>query len=162
MPPGVEPLTLFKAIATSPRAWSKFSAASLLDRDSPLALRAREIVIDRTTARCGCDYEWGVHIQMFAGRAGLTDEQVADTAAETIDPAIWSEEDQILIATVDSLLDRKALDDREYAALGSFYSSDQILEIIQLVAFYHGVSLICGALNLQPEQGMPVLPDKGA
>lgn len=153
---------MFRAIAASPRAWSKFSAGSLLDRDSPLTLRAREVVIDRTTARCGCDYEWGVHVGLFAERAGLTEEQVADTAAETIDPVLWSEEDQILIATVDALLDRKALSGREYAALGSFYSDDQILEIIQLVAFYHGVSLICGALNLQPEQGMPVLPVKGA
>jgi len=29
---------------------------------------------------------------------------------------------------------------------------------VQLVAFYHGVALICGALALAPEPGMSTLP----
>ena len=153
---------LFRTLATLPRAWAKFSAGSLLDSQSPLQLRTREIVIDRTTARCGCDYEWGVHAGLLAERAGLTAEQLTDTAANTINPALWSEEERVLIATVDALLDHKRLKDKEFAKLRSHYSDDQILEIIQLVAFYHGVALICGALNFAPEPGMPSLPKKGA
>jgi hypothetical protein len=36
----------------APRIWERFRAGSLLDR-GPVSLRHREIVIDRTCARCG-------------------------------------------------------------------------------------------------------------
>ena len=161
MPPGVEPLLLFRTIATSERAWRKFSAGSLLDK-GPLGLREREIVIDRTAARCGCGYEWGIHVALFAERAGLGEAQVADTAADRPDPGLWSESEFVLIDTVDALIDRKRLDAEEYRRLGDHYSDEQVLEIVQLVAFYHGVALICGALDLPPEPGIPTLPSKGA
>ena len=75
---GAPPLVLFRVIAGSARAWEKFRAGSLLDR-GPLSLREREIVIDRTCARTGCEYEWGVHITTFAAAAHLTEEQVRAT-----------------------------------------------------------------------------------
>ena len=72
MPPGLEPLVLFRTMAKSPRVFGKMFAGGLLDK-GPLSLRQREIVIDRTTARLGCEYEWGVHVALFAGRsASLT------------------------------------------------------------------------------------------
>jgi hypothetical protein len=71
MPPGVPPLLLFTTLARVPRIYDRFRAASLLDR-GPVSLRYREIVIDRTCARCGCAYEWGVHVALFAQRVALT------------------------------------------------------------------------------------------
>ena len=70
MPPGVPPLVLFRTMARSPRVFAKMFAGGLLDK-GPLSLRQREIVIDRTTARLGCEYEWGVHIAFFAERVGF-------------------------------------------------------------------------------------------
>src|ERR1700721_4880468 len=67
---GAPPLMLFRVMASSPRAWEKFRAGSLLDR-GPLTLREREIVIDRTCALTGCEYEWGVHVAGFAEAAHL-------------------------------------------------------------------------------------------
>ena len=55
MPPGVPPLVLFRTMAKSPRIFAKMFAGGLLDK-GPLALRQREILIDRTTARLGCEY----------------------------------------------------------------------------------------------------------
>ena len=127
MPPGVEPLALFRTVASSQRAWDKFSGGSLLDK-GPLPLREREIVIDRTTARCGCDYEWGIHVALFGERAGLSREQLAATAAESIDAELWSEPEAVLLVTVDALLDRKRLSEDEYARLAAHYSAEQILE----------------------------------
>ena len=75
---GAPPLMLFRVIAGNARAWEKFRAASLLDR-GPLSLREREIVIDRTCALTGCEYEWGVHVATFAEAAHLTGEQVRAT-----------------------------------------------------------------------------------
>src|SRR6266851_3617486 len=72
---GAPPLMLFRVIAGNARAWEKFRAGSLLDR-GPLSLREREIVIDRTCARTGCEYEWGVHIAAFAAAAHYDDAKI--------------------------------------------------------------------------------------
>ena len=75
---GAPPLVLFRVMAGNARAWEKFRAGGLLDR-GPLSLREREIVIDRTCARTGCEYEWGVHVATFAAAAHLTEAQVRAT-----------------------------------------------------------------------------------
>src|SRR5690242_8529021 len=90
---GREPLTLFRTIAVSDQAWTKFRAGSLLDR-GPLSLREREIVIDRTTALANCEYEWGVHVAIYAEKAGLSGAQIAATRAATADAPCWSEAEQ--------------------------------------------------------------------
>jgi len=156
---GAEPLVLFTTLATNERAWTKFSGGSLLDKGSPLAMRAREIVIDRTCARCGNEYEWGVHVAGFAAHIGLTDDQVRATVlGDAGDPAWTDPAEAVLIATVDALIDRKKLTDAEWAALQAHFDDAQSLEIIQLVGFYHGVSLICGALDLPLEANAARFP----
>src|SRR5262249_56110769 len=77
-PPGIAPLTLFTTLARVPRVYDRFRAGSFLDR-GPVSLRHREIVIDLTCARCGCAYEWGVHVAFFADRSKLTPEQLHPT-----------------------------------------------------------------------------------
>jgi alkylhydroperoxidase family enzyme len=100
---GAPPLMLFRVIGSNARAWEKFRAGSLLDR-GPLTLREREIVIDRTCARTGCEYEWGVHVATFADAAGLTEAQVRATVLDGADAPCWSPAEQALIAAVDALL----------------------------------------------------------
>src|SRR5712671_1051690 len=117
---GAPPLTLFRVIASNARAWEKFRAGSLLDR-GPLSLREREIVIDRTCARTGCEYEWGVHVATFAGAAHLGEEQVRATVLEDADAPCWSAAEQALISTVDALHERATLSDAEFAALAAHY-----------------------------------------
>jgi alkylhydroperoxidase family enzyme len=157
---GADPLVLFTTLAKHDRAWSKFAGGSLLDKGSPLSLRQREIIIDRTTARCACEYEWGVHVTGFAEHIGLDEAQVAATVHGAADNPIWSAEEQALIATVDALLDNKKLSDDEWHGLRAYFDEAQALEIIQLVAFYHGVALICGALDLPLEANAARFPNK--
>ncbi len=147
---GTDPLILFTTLAKHDRAWSKFTGGSLLDR-GPLSLRHRELVIDRTTARCGCEYEWGVHITGFAEKAEFDDAQVFAIVHGTADDPVWETADSVLVATTDALLDHKKLDDAEWTRLRAQFDEAQCLEVIQLISFYHGVSLMCGALNLTLE-----------
>ncbi|MCG6120286.1 MAG: carboxymuconolactone decarboxylase family protein [Blastomonas sp.] len=155
---GADPLVLFRTLAKHDRAWRKFGGGSLLDKHSPLPLRQREVVINRVTAKCGCEYEWGVHVAGFAEHAGLSVEQIFATVhGDSNDPA-WPSEEQVLIATVDALLDRKKLTEPEWLALRDVYDEPQCLEVIQLVAFYHGVALICGALDLPLETNAARFP----
>ena len=69
----------------------------------PLSLRQREIVIDRTCALNRCEYEWGVHVAVFAG-AGETHRGGGprDGAGDATSPC-WSPAEQALIAAVDAL-----------------------------------------------------------
>src|SRR5882757_2358874 len=113
---GAPPLVLFRVVAGNARAWEKFRAGSLLDR-GPLSLRKREIVIDRTCALTGCEYEWGVHVAAFAAAAHLTDEQVRATVLGKAEAPCWSAAEQALIAAVDALHGSATLDDAEFRAL---------------------------------------------
>jgi|SRR5665213_410866 len=147
---GGEPLVLFRTIAVSDRAWTKFRAGSLLDH-GPLALRDREIVIDRTTALANCEYEWGVHIAVFAEAADLTDEQIAATHSAGPDAPCWSDAERALIAAVDALHGRATLNQVEFDALRKYYDDAQILEILLLCGFYRTVSYLANALDLPLE-----------
>jgi alkylhydroperoxidase family enzyme len=155
---GADPLLLFTTLGKHDRAWSKFGGGSLLDKGSPLSLRQREIVIDRTTAKCGCEYEWGVHVAGFARHVELDDTQIAATVHGDAKSPAWSGDEQTLIATVDALLDNRKLTNDEWTGLRTHFDEAQALEVIQLVAFYHGVALICGALDLPNEQNAPRFP----
>jgi alkylhydroperoxidase family enzyme len=147
---GAPPLTLFRVMAGHPRAWEKFRGGSLLDR-GPLSVREREIVIDRTCALNGCEYEWGVHVATFAEASHLTDEQVRATVREKADADCWSAPEQALLAAVDALHARATLGDAEFKALSAHYDDDKILEIILLCGFYRTVSYLANALALPPE-----------
>ena len=148
---GAPPLMLFRVMAGNARAWEKFRGGSLLDR-GPLDLREREIVIDRTCARTGCEYEWGVHVTTFAEAAHLTAEQVRATVLGDAKAACWSAAEQVLIATADALHDRATLDETEFKALSAHYDDAKIFEIIQLCGFYRTVSYLANALALPLEE----------
>ena len=147
---GVPPLLLFRTLATQERAWRKFRAGSLLDGEV-LSLREREIVIDRTCARAGCEYEWGVHVAVFAKAAGLGRDKVAATLAVPAAPSAWAANEAVLIATVDALHERATLSDAEYAALAAHYDEAQVLEILLLAGFYRTVAYVANGLALPPE-----------
>jgi alkylhydroperoxidase family enzyme len=147
---GAPPLMLFRVVAGQARAWEKFRAGGLLDR-GPLSLREREIVIDRTCALTGCEYEWGVHISAFAAAAHLTDQQVRATVHGDADAACWSAAEQVLIAAVDALHVRATLDDAEFKVLSANYDDAQILEIMLLCGFYRTVSYLANGLALPLE-----------
>ena len=150
MPAGVPPLALFTTLVRVPRVWDRFRAGSLLDR-GPVSLRHREIVIDRTCARCGCAYEWGVHVAFFAPRAALTAEQVRATWHGDADDPAWSGEERLLIRLVDALHDSADIPGELWTALAATFGIDQILELVALVGFYHTVSFFANGLRLAPE-----------
>lgn len=159
MPPGVPPLVLFTTLARSERAFSRFMAAGLLDQ-GPVGLREREIMIDRTCARCGSEYEWGVHIGFFAERARLSKEQVAGTAAPLIDPGLWSEREFLILKLADDLHDTSSIGEELWIALSREFSEEQILELILLAGFYHTVAYLTNGLRLPLEVFGARFPDR--
>jgi alkylhydroperoxidase family enzyme len=148
---GARPLLLFRVVAGHTRAWDKFRAGGLLD-PGPLSLRQREIVINRTCALNRCEYEWGVHVAIFAGPARLTGEEVRATVQGEATSPCWSPAEQALIAAVDALHHRATLTDAEFAALSAHCDEARILEIMLLCGFYRTVSYLANGLRLPLEE----------
>jgi len=154
---GAEPLMLFRVIARSERAWKKLRGGSLLDR-GPLSLRQREIVIDRTCALAGCEYEWGVHVKLFAAAAQLTEQQVRATVIEGASAPCWSGAEAALIRAVDALHARATLDDEEFRELAHHYDEAQILEIMMLCGQYRTIAYIARGVHIPLEPRAPRFP----
>ncbi len=161
MPAGVPPLVLFRTMARSSRVFSRMFAGALLDK-GPLSLRQREIVIDRTTARLGCEYEWGVHVTFFAEPADFTPEHIAATVTGRSDAGCWSADEQALIALVDDLVDQRTIGEATWTALSAHFDEPQILEAIALVGFYHTISFLCRGLDLPLESYAARFPVTGS
>lgn len=150
MPEGMPPLALFTTLARDPRLFDRFMGASLLDRGH-LSLRQREIVIDRVTALCGSEYEWGVHVALFAARAGLSETEIDALARSGPDDPVWAEDDRLLIGVADQLHQGCDIDEATWQQLAAGFSDEAILEILMLAGFYRMVSYLTNALRLAPE-----------
>lgn len=150
MPPGVPPLVLFTTLARDERLFGKFFAGGLLDKGH-LTLRQRELVIDRVTALCGSEYEWGVHIALFGSRVGMTPEQIHSLVHGKGTDACWSGEDKLLLDFCDALHARCTLDDQQWQELRGVFSEEAVLELLMLAGFYRTVSYLTNALQLPLE-----------
>jgi len=158
LPPGMKPLTLFTTLARDERLLRKFFAGSLLD-EGHLSLRQREIVIDRTAARCRSEYEWGIHIALFGARANLTEEQIRSLALGDASDACWSEEERTLIQLCDELHEQVTVTDATWEQLRHSFSDEAILELLLLAGFYRTVGYLTNALKLPLEPQATTFPE---
>lgn len=164
MPPGspVPPLALFRAMAHHADLASRLLpfASGLLNHGRLPALD-RELVIQRVTARCGAEYEWGVHAVFYGERIGLDAATLAGTVAAGGDDRLWSARDAALIRAVDELHDTATISDGVWAALAEHWDSAQLIELLMLVGQYHTISYLCNALRVPNETWaarFPVVP----
>ncbi len=159
MPPGMEPLRLFRTLAHNPRVLAKIRQGSLLDRGS-LERRDREIVILRTTARCGSEYEWGVHVAFFARRFGLSEEQIAATVQAGPEAGVWRPRDRLLLRLVDALHEDASLPSALWRELEAGFDPAQLVELVVLAGFYHTIAFVTNAFGVAPEEGAPRFPER--
>jgi alkylhydroperoxidase family enzyme len=162
MPAGAAPIALFRTFArnlpmtVAMSGWGRYE----LGRRLTLTMRDREIVIDRTCARCGCEYEWGVHILMFADRVELTSAQVTSLTHGTPDDPCWtSERERLLIRAVDALHDTADLDDTLWTHLAEVFDECRLLDLLLLCGWYHAVSFTATATRIPYEPGTPRFTD---
>jgi len=121
-----------------------------------VGMRAREIVIDRTCARCGCEYEWGVHVAFFAARVGLDEAQVTSLTHGTDEDPCWeTASDRLLIRLVDELHDSSTVRDDLWQALSGEFSEAQLLDLLLLCGWYHAISFTARAVGVPLEAGSP-------
>ncbi|NGY05411.1 carboxymuconolactone decarboxylase family protein [Solimonas terrae] len=154
---GAPPLTLFRCVARNPRMLQRMMAGGLLDRGT-LDVRQRELMILRTTARCGAEYEWGVHVAVYADKAGWQADEIAASVHSDAAAACWSPQEQLLLALADALHERSTVDDELWQALSAHFDDAQLIELIMLAGLYHAVSFMANALRLLREGFAPAFP----
>ncbi|MER8104250.1 carboxymuconolactone decarboxylase family protein [Kitasatospora sp. NPDC094016] len=161
-PEGAAPIGLFRLFARNPpmadamHGWGRYE----LGRRLSLTMREREIVIDRTCALCGCEYEWGVHVMTFAERVGLTPAQTASLVHGGAADACWtSERERLLILAVDALHADSDIDDALWARLTPVFDDGQLLDLLLLCGWYHAVSFAARTARVPYEPGAPRFAD---
>ena len=154
LPPGMEPLKLFRTQAHNPRVLQRMFAGNLLDKGA-IDLRTRELVILRTCARCGSEYEWGVHVALFAQHATLSAADVAASLKPHDDLGALPAHEALLFRAVDELHDSSTISDTIWHELAQHYSSAQLVELIALVGNYHTISFMTNAARVELEPFAP-------
>ena len=141
---------LFRVFANSLRLLNK-GFVNLLDKESPLPVIEREIIILRISANNNCEYEWGVHVTAFSEYAGLSPEQVQATVVKDHNGACWNDKQSLLIQCIDELCDKGYLQPETLTKFRDCWNVEQQLEILTLAGSYHTIAFIANASELPLE-----------
>ncbi|MBV1687193.1 carboxymuconolactone decarboxylase family protein [Novosphingobium sp. G106] len=126
-------------------SWIPF--AEQLVFGSTLPGRDREILIIRTSELCGERYEAAHHIHI--GRTlGLTD---AEMESAQQDGAILTPFEQALIRAVNELVADHAMSDATWQALTDRYSTEQMIDVVFVVANYSLMAMVTNSFGIKPE-----------
>lgn len=153
----VPPLAIFRTFARHPalqdalKSLGRFHLKSDPGKSASLAPRDREIVINRVCARCGCEYEWGVHVSSFAKQVGLTPAQVTATIRGNADDPAWSHRDRLLIRLVDELHDSATVSEPLWQALTAHWAEIELMELLILAGWYHAISYLANGIKIELE-----------
>jgi 4-carboxymuconolactone decarboxylase len=155
-PAAPEPLALFRVLARHPLLADRMApfGGYFLGRHATLPLRDREVVIDRVTAKCGAEYEWGVHVAAFAGAAGFGAAEVRAIACADSpqDAAVLTGRDRLLLRMVDALEASADIDDALWRELEAEWTAEQLLELLVLAGWYRAISYVCKAARVPLER----------
>lgn len=162
MPPGsgVEPLRLFRTLVRHGELAGRMRplGAGILGPSATVAPLLREIMIHRTCALTGNEYEWGVHVAAFGAPLGLSEEQIRSTVLGSADDGCWEREHALVFALADELHDASAVSDELWAALSESFSEQQLIELIATAGWYHVIAYVCNGLRVQHEEWAPRFP----
>jgi alkylhydroperoxidase family enzyme len=163
MPPGsgVEPLALFRTLAQHPDLFSRMRplGAGILGSETVEPL-LREVMIHRTCALCGCEYEWGVHAASFGAAVGLTDAQLTSTVHGGPDDPCWDRRQRAVLRLADELHSTAVVSDELFGELAENFSHRQILELTVTAGWYHTIAFAIGVTGVAPEAWAARFPEQ--
>ncbi|TWF77434.1 hypothetical protein FHX44_113343 [Pseudonocardia hierapolitana] len=161
MPPDVpfDPLLLFRVLAIHRDLADRMRpmASGLLNKGL-LPARDREVLIARTTARAGAEYEWGVHAVVFGPSVGLDEAVLGALATGPADSPAFDQHTRLLVTAADELADDGQLSDRTWQELAAILEPAQLLELIVLCGWYRTLSTVITSMRLPLEPWAPRFP----
>ena len=150
-------LNLYKTMLNHPTLYGpRYKFGSYLQRDSLLPPKTRELLILRTAALTGAEYEWGHHVEA-AQKAGFSAEEIRRIKSGP-DASGWSEEHAAVLRAADELRRETFVSDRTWATLAKHYDTKRLIEIIYTSGGYTMTALAINSLGIQLEPGFPRFP----
>jgi 4-carboxymuconolactone decarboxylase len=166
MPPAseIEPLRLFRTIYVNEELASRMRplGAGILGPRAKVPPALREVVIHRTCALTGAEYEWGVHAVAFGRPLGLSDEQLRSTVHGSSDDACWDATQAAVFALADRLHDTSAIPEELWRRLAEQFDHAQIIELVVTAGWYHVIAYLCNALGVRREEWADRFPPAAA
>ncbi len=161
MPPAsdAEPLGLFRTLARHRELAARMRplGAGILGHGL-LAPRVREVVIHRTCALCGAEYEWGVHALAFGQPLGLSVEQLYSTVHGSAEDGVWDGPEHAAFRLADELHESGRVGDELFAELGEYFDAAQIIELAVTAGWYHVIAFVIGTAGVAREPWAPGFP----
>ena len=156
----VDPLRLFRIFVKNQALADAMQplGAHLLGTPS-IAGRERELLILRTCARCGAEYEWGVHSVGFARWEGLSEDAIRATAVGDAGDPAFGPRDALLIRIADALHGEASVPDDLWAVLSEEWREDELLELLMVCGFYHFISFAVNTTRVALEPWAPGFPE---
>jgi 4-carboxymuconolactone decarboxylase len=137
-------------------------AAGILGPRSLIAPRDREILIHRTAALCGCEYEWGVHATAYGEAVGLTPEAIRATATGAANDPAFAERDALLVRLADELHHTAHVSDQLWTALSAHWDAPQLIELLIIAGAHHAVAYVANGAQVAREGWAARFPESGA
>jgi 4-carboxymuconolactone decarboxylase len=141
-------LNFVRALVNHPalyRSWIPF--AEQLVFGSKLPARDREILIIRTSELCEERYE-AIHHVHIARTLGLSDGEIQSAA--TGGPLLSAFE-QALVRASNELVSDYRISDATWATLAERYTTEQLMEVVFVVANYSLITMVTNAFGIIPE-----------
>jgi 4-carboxymuconolactone decarboxylase len=162
MPPAseAEPLRLFRTLAVHEQLMSRMRplGAGILGSGAQVPPQLREVMIHRTCALTGAQYEWGVHAVAFGEPLGLSRAQLSSTVHGDWSDACWEPEQASVLRLADELHETSTISDELWEALASHFDEAQLLELIVTAGWYHVIAYVCNGVGVQNEDWAPAFP----
>ena len=116
-----------------------------------MPLPLRELMIDRTCALAGAEYEWGVHVSAFGAAAGLDERRLRATATGGSREDCWSEEQAAVLRLAEELHETSTISDELWSELSARFTEQQVIELIVTAGWYHVIAYVCNGLRVELE-----------
>lgn len=155
------PLKFMRTWVKHPTLTEAFqSVRNWVHAGSLVPARERELIALRICAHTGFHAEWGIRVDAYGTKVGLTEAQVEATALPGVSDA-WSPEDAALVRFVDELHATSQVGDEVWEQLAQRWSEPQLIELLFLVGWYHTVCFVGTGLRVEGEEWAPAYPAGG-
>jgi 4-carboxymuconolactone decarboxylase len=156
MPPGstAEPLRLFRTLVVHEELASRMRplGAGILGAKAKVPPLLRELMIHRTCALTGAEYEWGVHAVAFGRPLGFSEEQLYSTVHGSHEDTCWDPEQASVYRLADELHDSSTVSAELWCGLAARFEQAQLLELLVTAGWYHVIGFLCNGVVVQREE----------
>lgn len=161
---GLSPGKLRLALANHPKLAGGFlSMARVVLFQCAVSEREREIAIIRTGALTRSEYEWGMHVSIYAHKCGLSEPQLQELTCRTswteLSDTLWTPAERLVVRMVDELHHHSTVSEQTWQQLLDTWPKDQVVELLFASSFYHMAAFFLNAAAVPLEDGSRRFPD---